>query len=123
MRRGLAVQPPADGRLCVRGRKQQPAVGARQERRIARVTPVDGAAGARAYVEHLRGERRNGDAAVGRHVVVLRSFYRAMVAMGELAPARNPLAHFPKLRAPTRKLPRVLEELEVKRLLEVPEAF
>ncbi len=74
-----------------------------------------------AYVEHLRSERGNGDAAVGRHVVVLRSFYRAMVAMGELEPARNPLAHFPKLRAPTRKLPRVLSEPEVKRLLAAPE--
>lgn len=73
-----------------------------------------------AYVEHLRSERRNGDAAVGRHVVVLRSFYRAMVAMGELAPAQNPLAHFPRLRAPTRKLPRVLSEPEVGRLLAAP---
>jgi site-specific recombinase XerD len=73
------------------------------------------------YVEHLRRERSNGDAAVGRHVVVLRSFYRAMVAMGELEPARNPMAHFPKLKAPSRKLPRVLSEREVERLLDTPE--
>jgi integrase/recombinase XerD len=74
------------------------------------------------YVEHLRRERRNGDAAIGRHVVVLRGFYRAMVAMGELAPARNPLAHFPKLRAPSRRMPRVLSEREAKRLLAEPES-
>jgi len=73
------------------------------------------------YVEHLRRERGNGDAAVGRHGVVLRSFYRAMVAMGELPPAGNPMAHFPKLKAPSRKLPRVLSEREVERLLDAPE--
>jgi site-specific recombinase XerD len=72
------------------------------------------------YVGHLRSERGNGDAAVNRHVVVLRGFYRAMVALGELEPSRNPLAHFPRLRAPTRKLPRVLAEPEMKRLLEQP---
>jgi len=75
-----------------------------------------------AYVEHLRRERANGDAAVARHVVVLRGFYRALVAMDELAPAQNPLAHFPTLRRPTRKLPRVLSEPEMQRLLEEPEA-
>lgn len=74
-----------------------------------------------AYVEHLRRERGNGEAAVVRHVVVLRGFYRALVAMDELAPAQNPLAHFPTLRRPTRKLPRVLSEPEVKRLLEEPQ--
>ena len=75
-----------------------------------------------AYVEHLRRERGNGDSAVNRHVVVLRSFYRAMVAIGELEPAGNPLAHFPTLKAPRRKLPRVLSEPEVRRLLEAPES-
>jgi site-specific recombinase XerD len=74
-----------------------------------------------AYVEHLRRERGNGDSAVNRHVVVLRSFYRAMVAMGELEPARNPMAHFPRVKAPRRKLPHVLSEPEVTRLLATPE--
>jgi site-specific recombinase XerD len=74
------------------------------------------------YIESLRRERHNGDAAVNRHVVVLRGFYRAMVAMGELEAQRNPLAHFPKLRPPQRKLPRVLSEPEVERLLEAPES-
>lgn len=74
------------------------------------------------YVEHLRTERRNGDAAVNRQVVVLRGFYRALVAMGQLEPARNPLAHFPRLKAPSRKLPAVLGERELGRLLDAPEA-
>lgn len=72
------------------------------------------------YVEHLRSERHNGEAAVSRHVVVLRGFYRAMVALGELEPAQNPLAHFPSLRHPTRRLPRVLSEAEAQRLLDEP---
>jgi len=75
-----------------------------------------------AYVEHLRRERGNGDSAVNRHVIVLKNFYRALVAMGHLEPAQNPLVHFPKLKAPRRKLPAVLAEPEVERLLQAPEA-
>lgn len=75
-----------------------------------------------AYVEHLRRERRNGDSAVNRHVIVLKNFYRALVAMGHLDPVQNPLVHFPKIKAPRRKLPHVLEEPEVERLLQSPEA-
>ncbi len=75
-----------------------------------------------AYVEHLRTERGNGDAAVQRHVVILRSFYRAMVAMGQLEPAGNPLAWFPRIKAPQRKLPRVLSQKEIRRLLVAPAA-
>lgn len=75
-----------------------------------------------AYVEYLRTERGNGDAAINRHVVILRSFYRAMIAMGQLEPAANPLARFPKIKAPQRKLPRVLSPKEIRRLLVSPAA-
>lgn len=74
------------------------------------------------YVEHLRTLRRNGDASVQRTVVILKNFYRAIVAMGELEPGRNPLAHFPKVKAPSRKLPVVLDERELRPLLAAPEA-
>src|SRR5208282_3644093 len=43
-----------------------------------------------AYLEHLRTVRRNGDSAVNRAVVLLRRFYRAMVAMGHLDFRANP---------------------------------
>ena len=33
------------------------------------------------YVNHLRGERENGHAAVSRTVTILKCFYRAMVAI------------------------------------------
>jgi len=74
-----------------------------------------------AYVEHLRRDRGNGDSAVGRHVIVIRNFYRALVAMGHLDPADNPAAPLPPLKAARRKLPVVLKEGEMKRLLRAPE--
>ena len=72
------------------------------------------------YVNHLRHDRDNGDSAVGRQVTVLKNFYRAIVAMGHLEPAANPLAHFPKLKAKPRKLPGVLSAEEVQHLLASP---
>lgn len=74
------------------------------------------------YLEHLRIDRANGASAINRHVVVLKNFYRAAVAMGHLDPDRNPLAHFPKIKAPHRTLPTVLGERELERLLAAPDA-
>ena len=48
------------------------------------------------YVNYLRQERHNGDAAVNRQVTVLKNFYRAIVAMGHLEPAANPLRALPE---------------------------
>ncbi len=72
------------------------------------------------YVTYLRTERRNGDAAVNRQVTILRGFYRALVAMDQLAPTANPLAHFPRIKAPKRKFREVLTVAEVKTLLATP---
>jgi integrase/recombinase XerD len=72
------------------------------------------------YLEYLRRERNNGDSAINRQITVLKNFYRAIVAMGHLLPADNPLAHFPKIKATPRKLPVVLSEKEVERLLDQP---
>lgn len=72
------------------------------------------------YLEYLRRERDNGASAVNRVVVVLRGFYRAVVAMGQLEPHHNPLAGFPTLRGAPRKLPVVLDGEEVERLLATP---
>jgi site-specific recombinase XerD len=73
-----------------------------------------------AYLQHLREERRNGGSAVNRHVVVLRSFYRAIVAMGHLEPEANPMVGFPTIKAAPLKLPDVLSPDEVERLLATP---
>ena len=80
------------------------------------ITPAD----VLSYVEHLRRERENGDSAVNRQVTVLKCFYRAMVAMGHLEARANPLAHFPTMKARARKLPVVLSEAEIQRLLDKP---
>ncbi len=72
------------------------------------------------YLQYLRQERRNGDSAVQRQLTILKSFYAAMVAMGHLMPQANPLAHMPKIKSKPRKLPTVLGEEEVQRLLNGP---
>jgi site-specific recombinase XerD len=72
------------------------------------------------YLEHLRRERNNGDSAINRTATILKNFYRAMVAMGHLAPAANPMALFPRLKLPSRKLPVVLSNEEVEKLLAAP---
>lgn len=74
------------------------------------------------YLQHLREARGNGDAAVNRQLVVLRSFYRAIVAMGYLDPSANPLAGFPSIKAVPRKLPVALDAPQVSRLLAQPDA-
>jgi len=73
-----------------------------------------------AYVQYLREVRDNGDSAINRTVVVLRRFYAAMVAMGQLDHHDNPLASFPSIKAVPRKLPVVLSSEQVKRLLPEP---
>jgi site-specific recombinase XerD len=75
-----------------------------------------------AYLEHLRTERGNGDASLNRTATILKNFYRAMVAMGHLLPQANPMAQFPRLKPPSRKLPVVLSAEEVERLLTAPPA-
>ena len=72
------------------------------------------------YLEHLRTERHNGDAAVNRTATILKNFYRAMVAMEHLEYAANPMVQFPRLKPPSRKLPVVLSSEEVERLIDAP---
>lgn len=72
------------------------------------------------YLQHLREDRGNGDAAVNRQLTILRGFYRALVAMGHLEPTANPLLGFPPIKAVPRKLPRALDAEQVTRLLEQP---
>lgn len=73
-----------------------------------------------AYVDYLRHERHNGPSAVNRQVTILKNLYRAMVAMDQLEPNQNPMAHFPKIKAAPTKLPTFLSEDEVSRLIAQP---
>jgi len=74
------------------------------------------------YLQHLREARGNGDSAVNRQLTILRSFYRAIVAMGHLDPSSNPMAGFPSIKAVPRKLPISLNAEQVGRLLVQPRA-
>jgi site-specific recombinase XerD len=74
------------------------------------------------YVDYLRRERRNGPSAVNRQVTILKNFYRASVAMGQLDAAQNPMAHFPKIKAAPSKLPTFLSREEVRKLINQPRA-
>jgi integrase/recombinase XerD len=74
------------------------------------------------YLQHLREARGNGDSAVNRQLTILRSFYRALVAMGHLDPDTNPLAGFPSIKAVARKLPVSLAPEQVSRLLSQPKS-
>jgi len=72
------------------------------------------------YLQHLRVVKGNGDSAINRTVVILKSFYRAIVAMDHLEPSSNPMVGFPSIRGVARKLPTVLTGEEIVALLEQP---
>jgi integrase/recombinase XerD len=72
------------------------------------------------YLQYLRVEKANGDSAVNRTVVILRSFYRAIVAMGHLDQRANPMAGFPTIKGVARKLPTVLTPEEAQSLMAQP---
>jgi site-specific recombinase XerD len=72
------------------------------------------------YVDYLRRERHNGAAAVNRQVTILKNLFRAVVAMGHLEPDKNPMAHFPRIKAAPVKLPVFLSEEEMHKLLAQP---
>ncbi len=74
------------------------------------------------YLQHLRTAKDNGDSIINRHVVVLKNFYRAIVAMGHLEHRLNPMAAFPSVRGVARKLPVVLTGDETQQLLNQPKA-
>jgi len=72
------------------------------------------------YLQHLRVVKGNGDSAVNRTAVILKSFYRAIVAMGHLDHRSNPMAGFPTIKGVPRKLPTVLTAEETEQLLSQP---
>lgn len=72
------------------------------------------------YVDYLRRDRHNGASAVNRQVTILKNFYRAIVAMGQLDDGQNPMAHFPRIKAAPTKLPTFLSEEETRKLLNEP---
>ena len=74
------------------------------------------------YLQYLREVRVNGDSAVNRALTILRRFYQAMVAMGHLDHAANPMVGFPSIKAVPRKLPIALAPEQVSALLAKPKS-
>jgi site-specific recombinase XerD len=72
------------------------------------------------YTVHLRRDRENGDSSVNRAVVVIRNFYRALIAMEQLHPDDNPLVGFPKLKKVPQTLPKILSPKEIGQLIKAP---
>ena len=72
------------------------------------------------YLQHLRDDRMNGASAVNRAATILRSFYRAIVAMGHLETRDNPMDGLPSIKATPQKQPVFLKVEEVERLLGAP---
>jgi site-specific recombinase XerD len=72
------------------------------------------------YVVYLRETRENGDASISRTIFVLKNFFRAMGAFGQLEPSENPMRGFPAMRKQHVKLPTWLDSDEVRRLLASP---
>ena len=74
------------------------------------------------YLQYLREGRGNGDSAVNRALTILRRFYQAIVAMGHLDHAANPMVGFPSIKAVPRKLPISLAPEQVSTLLAKPKS-
>lgn len=72
------------------------------------------------FVQFLREERSNGDSSIVCHVVTLRSFYKAIVALGQLPYHLNPTLLLPRIKPPKRKIRETLSQDEVKKLINQP---
>jgi integrase/recombinase XerD len=72
------------------------------------------------YVRYLRLSCNNRDCSVNTQLVSIRNFYRALVAMEQIAYTKNPTLQLPKIKAPKRKMKDVLSHSEVEDLLKKP---
>jgi integrase/recombinase XerD len=72
------------------------------------------------YVDYLRNDRSNQNAAVNRSITIIKNFYRAIVSMNCLDYRDNPMKDFPKLKAPKRKFRDTLNKKEIRKLINQP---
>jgi site-specific recombinase XerD len=73
------------------------------------------------YIDHLKQVRENGLATMNRKVTVLRSFYRALVAMEEIGPGQDPCVRLPRMKAPQERAGDILSVEEMERLASAPD--
>lgn len=72
------------------------------------------------FIKYLRVDRAFSDSTLNCHVVVLRTFYRGLVALELIEHSKNPTLYLPKIRAPKRKVQDTLSQEEVRLLLNSP---
>jgi site-specific recombinase XerD len=73
------------------------------------------------FIRYLRVERKNGPAAVNRKLAALSALIDYCLVVELMAPTDDPRPRFPKLAAPPRPLPVVLNEDEMAALLAQPD--
>lgn len=72
------------------------------------------------YIEFLKKSRTNGQATLNKKVTVIRVFYRAMVALEEIVPGKDPCAKLPRLKKPSEKAGDILSLEEIQKLAAAP---
>lgn len=73
------------------------------------------------YIDHLKNVQENGPATLNRKMTVIRSFYRALVAMEEIMPGQDPCVRLPVMKKPQEKAGDILSAKEMECLAGIPE--
>lgn len=72
------------------------------------------------YIDHLKRGRLNGLATQNRKLVVVRSFYRALVALEQITPKQDPCVRLPPMKKPQEKAGDILSLKEIEQLTSMP---
>ncbi|NJM09474.1 MAG: tyrosine-type recombinase/integrase [Bdellovibrionaceae bacterium] len=72
------------------------------------------------FIDHLKRGRLNGLATQNKKFVVVRSFYRALVALEQIAPKQDPCVRLPPMRKPQEKAGDILSIREIEQLAGAP---
>jgi site-specific recombinase XerD len=72
------------------------------------------------YIDYLKRGRLNGLATQNRKLVVVRSFYRALVALEQIAPKQDPCVRLPPMKKPQEKAGDILSVREIELLASAP---
>ncbi len=72
------------------------------------------------FIDHLKRGRLNGLATQNKKLVVVRSFYRALVALEQIAPKQDPCVRLPPMKRPQERAGDILSLGEIERLAGAP---
>jgi site-specific recombinase XerD len=72
------------------------------------------------YIDYLKRSRLNGLATQNKKFVVVKSFYRALVALEQIAPKQDPCVRLPPMKRPQEKAGDILSAREIEQLAGAP---